>query len=110
MENKENKAYYKYNMQGVIIILVGIVAFAVPFSVDIISVVLKISSVIAFIVGALMIREKVYDVKCPNCGKSFAFSYDAEADTCVHCQKRILKTEKGFCCADNIETNNSKAE
>lgn len=108
MENKNNETYYKYNMQSIPLILVGIAVFAMPFYDSIVSVILKILSILLIIVGVLIIRKKVYNVICPNCGKSFAFSYNSEADTCIHCQKRILKTEKGFVCADDVKTDNSK--
>ena len=66
MENKNNKTYYKYNMQAIPLILMGIAGFAVLFHSSVISVILKILSIMQILVGVLIIREKVYDVKCPN--------------------------------------------
>ena len=115
MEINNEKVYYRYNTQSIIGLCMGIIFLCLELSgmsyissvlLGIASVLVLLLLIVLIIASLLTIREKVFDIECPHCNKKFAFVYNSESGTCPHCQKHILKTKNGFCCADDIKGDN----
>ena len=101
---EEDKIYYVYNQKAIASLFTCIILMMVSFNHDgIVMLLVRILVVGAMLSTICGIRQKVIDIECPHCGKNIAFPFDGEAGTCIYCNMRILKTENGYCCSNDIK-------